>query len=249
MIGLLLQGVLETRANFILAAAAVCTVMAMTLVLLMRNSATATTRQRLFGAAWIALVAGVGVWTTHFVAMIGYRPDAALTYDLELTSISILVGIVFVGLPIAASEIFRDRLERIGLGAFTALGVAGMHLTGMTAVENCLPTYNPLVLTAGIVISILCFSFALTRVDTDSKGLLGKAAGIIAGVCSLHFIAMASVSLNMFDMGETGIGGVTLSIMVAIVALSVFAATMIGTFNHRRALATRRLQGDDTLAA
>ena len=99
-----MQGIFETQTNFIAAAAGVCVITAGMLVLLMRNSAYATHDQRCLVAVWVALVAGVGVWTTHFVAMIGYRPDAALTYDLQLTAISILVGVVLVGLPISVSH-------------------------------------------------------------------------------------------------------------------------------------------------
>lgn len=237
MNGLLLQGILETHTNFILAAAAVCALTAATLVLLMRNTHIASRSQQMYAALWVAVIAGVGVWTTHFVAMIGYRPDAALTYDFQLTAISIIVGITLIGVPFAASIFYDDPRIRAGLGVVAGSGVAAMHLTGMSAIENCLATYNPLVLGVGILAGIAGFVYALLQDATDPSRQFWRALGFVSGVCALHFVAMASVSLNLVDATSRGMGGSFLSIMVAVVALGVFAAAMIATFNHRRQLA------------
>lgn len=240
MFGLLLQGILETKFNFIAAAAGVCCLTAATLILLMRNTEIATPAQRMFAAIWVALVAGVGVWTTHFVAMIGYRPDAALTYDLGLTLLSILVGIVGVGLPIAASLFFDTRPLRSTLGALAGLGVAAMHMTGMSAIENCLSSYNPIVLGISVLLGVAGFVYALREDAADGGSSAASALGFVVGVCALHFGAMASVELDLVPLGNPGIGGSFLSIMVAVVSLAVFSAAILATFNHRRALALLR---------
>ncbi|WP_407492557.1 MHYT domain-containing protein [Pseudooceanicola sp. MF1-13] len=240
MIGVLLQGVLETQANFILAAAGVCVLTAFTLVLLMRNTDIASKRQKTYAAIWTALVAGVGVWTTHFVAMIGYRPDAALTYDLSLTTLSIFVGVLGIGIPVAASIFATQAGTRIILGVVAGLGVAAMHLTGMSAIQNCLATYNPLVLIAGVAAGIAGFVVALQHHDDSRRSQLIKSAGIVLGVCGLHFIAMAAVSLDQTGTSLAGIGGSFLSIMVAVVSLGVFTMSVLATFTHRRTLAMTR---------
>ena len=44
---------------------------------------------------WIAgagVVAGCGIWGTHFVAMLAYRPGVAVAYDPTLTILSILIA-------------------------------------------------------------------------------------------------------------------------------------------------------------
>ncbi|WP_169052698.1 MHYT domain-containing protein [Pseudooceanicola onchidii] len=241
MIGLLLQGILETKVNFIAAAGAVCLLTAVTLALLTRNLQRATAAQRRYAAFWVAVVSGVGVWTTHFVAMIGYRPDAALTYDFQLTGISILVGILAVGLPVAGSVFFSDTKIRLGLGVIAGFGVAAMHLTGMSAIENCLATYNPFVLLLGIIAGVLGFVVALMQDPTDPTRNLQRVLGFVGGVCSLHFVAMAAVSLERLNGTEPGIGGSFLSIMVAVVSLGVLSASVVATFNHRRHLAQQSL--------
>lgn len=241
MIADLLHGILETKPNFILAAAGVCGVMAMMLTLLIKHSEFANTKERRYGAFWIAIVAGVGVWTTHFVAMIGYRPDAGLSYDLQTTLASVAVGILFVGIPMAASEFTRDDRKLMALGVATSLGVAAMHMTGMTAIENCLTNYNLPLLAMAVATSAICFAFAFRQSPSQPVGLLKRAAGVVGGVCSLHFIAMSSVSLTKLNTLNLGIGGQKFSIFVVCLSLGVFAIAIIGTFNHRRALTARQL--------
>lgn len=241
MIGLLLQGILETKVNFIAAAAGVCTLTALVLVLLTRNLTSASPAQRRFAAAWVSIVAGVGVWTTHFVAMIGYRPDAALTYSFGLTAASILVGVICVGLPVAGSTLTSDLRIRTGMGVLAGLGVAAMHLTGMSAIQNCITSYNAPVLMIGILLGTAGFIWALTQDATAPGRHLHRIAGFVGGVCGLHFVAMAAVTLDALEQSVTGIGGSFLSILVAVVSLGVLAISVVATFNHRRHLAQQNL--------
>lgn len=237
MIGQILQGLFDTQANFIAAAAGVCALTATTLLLLTRNTHMATRADRAFVAVWIALVTGVGVWTTHFVAMLGYRPDAALTYNMQLTAISMFVGIGAIGIPVAASIFVPSSQIRAALGVIAGLGVAAMHLTGMTALENCITTYRPFVLGLGILAGVAGFAWALSQDPSSDGGQLYRAIGFVGGVCALHFIAMAAATIELTPLGALGIGGSFLSIMVALVSLAVLVVAMIGTFNRRRKMA------------
>lgn len=172
--------------------------------------------------------------------MIGYRPDAALTYDLALTTISIIVGITLVGLPIAASLFVESEHLRVGLGVVAGLGVAAMHLTGMSALENCLAIYNPLTLLIGIAAGIAGFVLAMLQEGDDMRAQLRKGLGMVSGVCALHFIAMGSVSIDLLEGIANGVGGASLSTLVASISLVVFAISVISTLSYRRSLAMRR---------
>src|SRR5580698_9699238 len=49
---------------------------------------------------WLAsagLVAGCGIWGTHFVAMLAYRPGFPVAYDPTLTLLSVLIAVVLCG--------------------------------------------------------------------------------------------------------------------------------------------------------
>ncbi|RZJ77570.1 MAG: hypothetical protein EON88_35205, partial [Brevundimonas sp.] len=79
--------------------------------------------------AFGATLAALAVWCTHFLAMVGYRPDLKLNYDaaLTVTSLGIVIGGNLLGLAVArAGEGWPWRL----LGALTAMaGVCAMHFT------------------------------------------------------------------------------------------------------------------------
>ena len=240
MLGTILNGVIETQSNFTATAAAVCTLMAVTLVLSMRNVEMASKVQRRSGLVWIALVAGIGVWATHFVAMIGYRPDLTLTYGPVLTTVSALLAIVFVGGPIAASTLTDKRVALAGLGIVAGIGVAAMHMTGMASIENCLATYNPVVLGIGVILGCAGFIVALCQKAASPKSQIVRVFGIVTGVCALHYIAMSAVSLNMTAATTQGIGDAALSITVAIVSLGVFGIAINATVVQRRLIIGKR---------
>ena len=48
------------------------------------------------GRTHLTIVAGVttglGIWTTHFVAMLGYDPGIVVGYDLALTALSLVIA-------------------------------------------------------------------------------------------------------------------------------------------------------------
>src|SRR5262245_22220607 len=48
-----------------------------------------------------AFVAGSGVWTTHFVAELAFRPGLSVGYDVGLTVISVVIAVAIAGLGFA----------------------------------------------------------------------------------------------------------------------------------------------------
>ncbi|WP_337270647.1 bifunctional diguanylate cyclase/phosphodiesterase [Oryzifoliimicrobium ureilyticus] len=85
----------------------------------------------------IALTAGLSVWTTHFIAILGYRPDFVLGFDGPITLMSAVVAITAVGIPLALSVIRPGLIWRAGLGAIGGFGIGAMHQTGMLAITGC----------------------------------------------------------------------------------------------------------------
>lgn len=241
MIGILVGGVLETQASFTLTAAAVCTAMAGTLLMLIKNAEASDSNRRVVWMAMIAIVAGVGVWTTHFVAMIGYRPDAALTYDTSLTLASVAVGVVLTGVPLALTCLTSDRRRRVGLGALAGLGVAAMHMTGMSALMGCITRYDPLLLTVAIASGVAFFAGAMSLRPGGWARETTKAVGIVGGICSLHFIAMSSLSLEVVKTYALGTSRSILMLMVTIAFMALCIIAANAAFARRRLLQERKL--------
>lgn len=72
------------------------------------------------------------------------------------------------------------------------------------------------------------------------RAQLRKGLGMVSGVCALHFIAMGSVSIDLLEGIANGVGGASLSTLVASISLVVFAISVISTLSYRRSLAMRR---------
>lgn len=90
------------------------------------------------GIAWVLLsgvAGGTAIWTTHFVAMLGFRPPAGIAYAPGLTLASLALAMLFTaaGLYVIARG-FGTALVEAG-GAIVGLGISVMHYTGMAGLE------------------------------------------------------------------------------------------------------------------
>jgi NO-binding membrane sensor protein with MHYT domain len=66
------------------------------------------------GLAWLtaaAVVAGCGVWATHFVAMPAFRPGIPIGYDVRQTAVSVAFAVSLMWLGFAVS--FSLPAERL----------------------------------------------------------------------------------------------------------------------------------------
>jgi len=87
-------------------------------------------------AAWYmltAVTAGIAIWCTHFVAVLGFQPDVPVSFDLALTFTSLLIAVL--GSLTAFMVAATPRLPyapAIG-GAVVGLAVTGGHFAGGVA--------------------------------------------------------------------------------------------------------------------
>ena len=150
-------------------------------------------RARLAAAA---LVTGCGVWTTHFVAMLAFRPGIPVGYDLGLTSVSVAIAIVLSGLGYVILARVRHGAA-IG-GALIGVATAAMHFTGMAAVHvAAVPHWDPDYVAAAVILGTALASAALTLAERWRGRVGGRLAAtglLAAAICATHFTGMAAVS-------------------------------------------------------
>jgi NO-binding membrane sensor protein with MHYT domain len=149
-----------------------------------------------------SIAIGAGIWTMHFIAMLGYTVDGtAIRYDIPLTLISLLVAIAVVGAGVFTAGYGRSRLRSILFGGVgTGLGVAAMHYIGMAAVElNGTISYDPAVVTASVVIAIVAASAALWAALSVRGPAVAAVAALVMGlaVSSMHYTGMAAVTVDV----------------------------------------------------
>jgi NO-binding membrane sensor protein with MHYT domain len=160
-----------------------------------------------------SIAIGAGIWTMHFIAMLGYTVDGtAIRYDIPLTLISLLVAIAVVGAGVFTAGYGRSRLRSILFGGVgTGLGVAAMHYIGMAAVElNGTISYDPAVVTASVVIAIVAASAALWAALSVRGPAVAAVAALVMGlaVSSMHYTGMAAVTVDV-HAGDAPLPGVS----------------------------------------
>jgi NO-binding membrane sensor protein with MHYT domain len=194
-------------------------------------------------AGWLALGAvtiGCGIWTMHFIGMIGFNIEGTLvSYDAAKTLGSLLVAIAVV-----AVGVFMVGYRGAGpatlstAGVITGLGVAAMHYMGMSAmhVHGTIHYSIPTVI-ASILIAVVAATAALWAAVRISKLWASIGASLIMGVAvtGMHYTGMAAVSVEVNAAGTPGQSSVALLsfllVMMAGPLIALLVAAVIVMFD------------------
>jgi signal transduction histidine kinase len=181
-------------------------------------------------AIWLtvaAIVAGTGVWATHFIAMLAFQTGFPVAYDMGLTALSVVVAILIAGVGLFIATRYGRTL--IG-GAIVGAGVGAMHYTGMTALiapaaKVWDPTYVHVSVLIGVVGGALALFVGLRR-DVLKDRLTG--ANLLAlAICGLHFTGMAGLTLYPEPtFGYVNVEYSTNSLVVGVVAATLLIVTL-----------------------
>ncbi|MEV7795112.1 MHYT domain-containing protein [Streptomyces sp. NPDC087512] len=167
----------------------------------------ATGRSRRNWLLTAATAIGTGIWTMHFVAMLGFRVGGTdIRYDVPLTLLSLLVAMAVVCAGVFAVGYGRDRSRALLLGGLTTgLGVASMHYLGMAAVRlHGDVGYDPTRVTLSVVIAVAAATAALWAALNIRSPLAVTLASLLMGaaVSSMHYTGMFAVSVRVTPSGE-----------------------------------------------
>src|ERR1700742_2764381 len=90
-------------------------------------------------AAWLtgaALVFGIGVWTTHFVAMLAFRSDLLIGYSAFETALSLIIVCTGTGAMFWVFALGQHRrVQRALAGMLLGVVVGAMHFVGTNAMR------------------------------------------------------------------------------------------------------------------
>ncbi|MGZ8353259.1 MAG: EAL domain-containing protein [Allosphingosinicella sp.] len=150
--------------------------------------------------AWTALagfVAGTGIWATHFVAMLAYRPNLPIGYDLSLTLLSIAAAVTITGVGWTAA-LRGGRFGTLVAGLLIGVGIGTMHYAGMAAVK--LPgrfAWDGTLVLVSVILGIALSAAALAEHRRRPRALPWRPALLFTlAICGLHFTAMAAASIR-----------------------------------------------------
>ncbi|MGW1272617.1 MHYT domain-containing protein [Streptomyces sp. NPDC002491] len=158
---------------------------------------------------WLALgsaAIGSGIWTMHFVAMMGFTVQGApIHYDKAMTYGSLGVAVVMVGVGIfivgyrgaTGTALFTG-------GTLTGLGIASMHYLGMAGMRlNGTFEYNSLTVYVSVAIAMAAATAALWAAGQVRGFLWSVGAALVMGlaVTGMHYTGMAALSVRLHTGG------------------------------------------------
>ncbi|MEV0782036.1 MHYT domain-containing protein [Streptomyces sp. NPDC050423] len=168
--------------------------------------------ERSFKAGWLALGAasiGSGIWTMHFIAMMGFSvEEVPIGYDKPITFASLAVAIVMVGVGIFLVG-YRGAtpMALVTGGTITGLGVATMHYLGMAGMRlDGRFEYDTITVTLSVVIAVVASTAALWAAVSIHGFLPSLGAAVVMGVAvsGMHYTSMAALRVHLHPATLTG---------------------------------------------
>jgi len=197
------------------------------------------TRERIVAIVAAGAVMGGGaIWYMHFIAMLAWKMDMPMTYDLPITLGSAVVAMLscMAGLAIVGRGIFSTAKLVLG-GALMGLGVSGMHYAGMSAMQ--MPAtidYAANRVILSIVIAIMA-SIAALWLAFNMRGIWPQMfSALIMGVavCGMHYTGMSAARFRSMDSATMAEGVSGNSLGIVIFAIAVFLLSTMLVIQRRR---------------
>ena len=192
-------------------------------------------RRRLIWVAMTGVVAGSGIWTTHFVAMLAFRTGLPTGYVAAPTLGSLAIAVLGTSLGFAialgGSQTRRSGLTAAAGGLIVGLSIALMHYVGMLGYRTAGQiTWDSAYVVASVLIGA-ALSAAALLVAKPGAGVgrqIAAGALLAAGIVGTHFTGMTAVTIvpELRPLGPEHLlsGAVLASIAVAVTALILVTA-------------------------
>ncbi|MEA2879070.1 MAG: hypothetical protein QOF14_4266 [Hyphomicrobiales bacterium] len=197
-------------------------------------------------AVWLlaaAITMGGGIWSMHFVGMLAFRMPIAVTYDTELTVLSLLLATVVTGSGFyVISRRTESPLRLVLSGAFMGSGIVAMHYTGMAAMRgHAALSYEPLYVALSIVIAIGAATAALWLAFRTTELAQMLAAAIVMGlaISGMHYTAMRAAIFTAHEpaqgLGESvSLDPTHLALAVAGTTFAILAFALIASLYEQK---------------
>jgi NO-binding membrane sensor protein with MHYT domain len=141
-----------------------------------------------------AITMGGGIWSMHFIGMLAFVMPIPMSYDIGLTTLSLLVAIFVTGVGFYVISRQSASPRRLVLsGIFMGLGIAAMHYTGMAAMQGHAElSYDRLFVALSLVIAIGASTAALWLAFRTTDLWQKLAAAVVMGlaISGMHYTAM-----------------------------------------------------------
>lgn len=186
-----------------------------------------------------AFAMGIGVWSMHFIGMLAFKLPIELGYDVSLTLLSLLIGILSSGFALWLVSQPRLPAWQLAYGALVmGAGISAMHYTGMAAMRMQPGIdYDPTLFGASLLIAVgasgaaLWIAFRL-RQHSPYVILIRGGAAVIMGmaIVGMHYTAMAAARFadgSFCGAAIDGLNGKGLDNLVLITTLAILTIALL----------------------
>ncbi|VVP08088.1 putative bifunctional diguanylate cyclase/phosphodiesterase [Pseudomonas fluorescens] len=186
-----------------------------------------------------AFAMGVGIWSMHFIGMLAFKLPIDLGYDIAITLLSLLIGILSSGFALWLVSQPQLPLWQLGFGALVmGAGISAMHYTGMAAMRMQPGIdYDPTLFSTSLFIAVGASGAALwiafnLRQHTPYVRLIRGGAAVIMGIAivGMHYTGMAAAQFadgSFCGAATSGLNGNGLDNLVLITTLAVLSIALL----------------------
>lgn len=185
-------------------------------------------RNRLERLVLAGVVTGLGIWTTHFTTMLGYRSDLALRYDLRVAALSLFMCVAFTLAGGLAGLIGKRR--GVVAGLLVGCGIAVAHFLDMHALRFAGSVeHDPFTSLVAVALGLsLAGLSGHALVRSRTQAFPWKAVvPMFAAVLSLHFIAMSGATFTLTGVMPSDLNGTASADELANVIVAAFLVILV----------------------
>ena len=190
-----------------------------------------------------AITLGGGIWSMHFVAMLAFMMPTPMSYDIGLTTLSLVVAIFVTGggfyvISRQSASPLRLALSGICMG----LGIAAMHYTGMAAMRGPAQlSYDRLFVALSLIIAIGAATASLWLAFRTTAPGQKLVAAIVMGlaISGMHYTAMEAAIFTAHSpvhevQRNASLDQTNLALAVASVTFVILACALIASLSEQK---------------
>jgi NO-binding membrane sensor protein with MHYT domain len=156
-----------------------------------------------------SIAIGIGIFTMHFVAMLGFSVGkAAIEYDMLMTYGSLLVAVLVAMAALFLVGRWRNWATVIGSGLILGVGVAATHYLGMMGMHvQGAVRYDTRIVGISVALVVIVTTSAMWCATKAKHLSTSLGAALIMGLAftGMHYTGMAAMTVRLYsDAGSAG---------------------------------------------
>jgi len=190
-----------------------------------------------------AITMGGGIWSMHFIGMLAFVMPIPMSYDIGLTTLSLMVAIFVTGGGFyVISRPSASPLRLVLSGIFMGLGIVAMHYIGMAAMRGHAElSYNRLFVALSLVIAIGASTAAVWLASRTTDLGQKVVAAVVMGlaISGMHYTAMRAAIFTAYGpVHETRVDAsldqANLALAVAGITFVILAFVSIASLSEQK---------------